>query len=231
MANLKNVRVNTKTGEIEYYFPMELTPETEKDFRELIEHENYQVGMARLGCRTFKAVFIPVSEEEYHDLSREELHEQERARLDNRCIISDGHGRAITCPRQLPNPAYVEDGSEPKNLENRCTDCHQFQSFNRAGRSILFCDLSGYDRFGDPVDYEPEAPTGYLEAWKYEMLCEEYIDYVKMIKPRYAELAKLLTQGYSQVEACERLNKSDSTINSQVKVLRDLLEEFLQTVD
>ncbi len=232
MAYLKNVRIDSVTGEVKYFFPMELTPETKKIFRDKAKYDGYEIGWAKLGYRTFEAVFIPVSQAEYHDLIQDELNAQDEAKIEGRCVISNGKGKTRLCPMKVSNPDYVEGGDMPKNLMVRCEDCPYGVSFNKKNRMFTsFCDLGTIGDDGEEMDFDPANPAGYFGGDFYEERRDQFIEFVRNKKPRCVPLAELLTKEYSQKEVSEELKKATTTINSQVKILRDLLNEFLANVD
>lgn len=93
---LKNIIVNPITGKVEFRFPLELTPESQESLKDLININGYEVGIAKLGYRTFPAAMIPMSEEQYHELIKDELNNQDIG------ITPHIKGRKVRCLYGFP---------------------------------------------------------------------------------------------------------------------------------
>ena len=231
MANLRNIRINPKTGEKEYFFPMEVTQETLSSYRGAIKQNNYEVGYAKLGYREFLAIFIPCSETEYRAFIKDELDSQEAAKQAERCLIGNDHGKLKRCPMRVPNPAYKEGSAEPKTLAVKCEDCPHFKNWNnKPSGAILFSMLENENDDGETTVFKPKSPANYSLGNSYETLVNEWVEFVKSRKPKLAELAGLLAQEYVQADAAKELNKSTSTIHSQNEGLKALCLEFLDGI-
>ncbi len=227
---LKNIIVNPITGKIEFRFPLELTSESQESLKDLIYINGYEVGIAKLGYRTFPAAMIPMSEEQYHELIKDELNRQEEIKQSGRCPISDGNGKLKRCPMRVPNPTYVEGGNEPKTLPVKCEGC-KFNTFDKKEYGTLtFSCLTTTDEDEENTGFEPAAPSTYYAGAEYETLCEKWVDFIKNKKPELADLADLLAQEYLRSEAANTLQKPASTVRSQGNTLKNLVEEFLDNL-
>lgn len=225
--------IDPATGEKQWYFPMEI--ETQNDdfagaeYLQNLKATPYEIGMTRLGFREFKAIMIPVSKEQYKSLIKDEMDKQEKMKQDVRCLVPATIGGVKICPRRIPNPNYVEGGSEPKTLANNCEGCI-YAAKKHTNTVVTFSDLGSEDDDGDFSSYEPSNPVGYNSGDTYLKLQKQWIEFVKANKPKLAELAELLSSEYLQIEAAKELDKSRQTINSQADVLKQLALEFLNTV-
>lgn len=227
---VKNVIVNPVTGAIEFRFPLELTHENKESLDELIKIKGYEVGIARLGYRSFLAAMIPSSEAQYHELIKDELNRQEEIKQSGRCPISDGKGKLKRCPMRVPNPAYVEGCNEPKTLPVKCDGC-KFNTFDKKEYgTITFSCLTTIDENEEDTGFEPVAPSTYYAGTEYEALCEKWVNFIKDKKPELADLADLLAQEYLRSEAANALKKPASTVRSQGNTLKQLVEEFLDNL-
>ena len=54
MAN--NIRFNSTTDSYDYFFPMELTSDADREYARFC---GFEIGMARLGYRHFLSIFVP----------------------------------------------------------------------------------------------------------------------------------------------------------------------------
>lgn len=242
----KNVRLNPITGELDYYFPMEVKDPADKEYARVY---GLEVGPARLGFRKFEAIFIPcknktvdahgfevytetpseVQRQRYLDYIKDELAAQDAAKQDGRCNIPDGHGGLKRCPCRISNPDYVPGGDKPKTLPVRCEGC-VYESFRQAHTAIPVSYLDHESEDGGVESYEIPAPVNYYAGDRYCELSSRFVPFVKEKHPKLTSLAKLLVAEYSKSEASRELNKATSTIGSQAKKLQELLEDFLDNV-
>lgn len=72
-------------NEKKHYFPMEVTPETVRDFK----IDPNDVVWARIGNRKVRAVLIPVTENQYYDLMRPLWCEDKRSQRDVKPLSLD----------------------------------------------------------------------------------------------------------------------------------------------
>lgn len=250
---LKNVRYNPVNNSYDYYFPREIKhsadPEQEDKARadkEYAKLNGLQIGMARLGFRTYEAIFIPCKnftcgpkgnlifldtpEEEQHriflDLIKDEMRWQDEKKQDGRCQIRDEHGVIKRCPCRIPNPDYVEGGDAPKTIPVKCEGC-VFEKFRQAHTTVPFTTLDHEDEDGEMESYEAPAPANYYEADRYERLREKFLAFVQERNPKLTDLADLLTMEYNRSEAARELDMATSTAGSRKELLKDLCREFL----
>lgn len=106
-----------------------------------------------------------------------------------------------------------------------------FQNWNsKPSGAILFSMLENENDNGETTVFEPESPINYSLGNSYDTLVSEWTEFVKSRKPKLAELAGLLAQGYVQADAAKELNKPTSTIHSQNEVLKALCLKFLDGI-
>ena len=226
MARLKNIRINEVTGEKEFYYPMEITFENKEFCRISSKQNGYEIGEALLGFRRYKAIFIPVTEEQYRAFIKDELDRQEEQKQDSRCTIGGKNGKIIRCPLRVPNSKYIEGGTEPKTLAVKCEKCPYFNK-KTGSRALNFSELNVTTEDGEELLFEPSNPLDYFSADEYERLMQDFLDFISKNKPKLLELATLLTKGYTQTEVSNKLGKSTSTIHSQVANLKSMCFNFL----
>lgn len=245
--------VDPVTGEKQYYYPMEIEVDP-KMYDRKIDEEAYdsaviyrnglnqakiqdkdgkdivcEVGYTRLGNREFKAVFIPVSHEEFKELIKDEMHEQERAKEDGRCIIPSKIGGYKRCPRKIPNPNYVEGGDMPKEIMNSCKGCI-YEKKKCSHTIVNFTDNAVTNGEGEVEEMDPISPNTYYAGDEYEELIQKWCAFVRTKAPELEELAMLLSMEYIRSEAARELGKSGSTVQAQRDRLKRLLLEFLQNI-
>ena len=217
-------RPNPITGKPDYFFPMELTDDA---MRDLAETQGLNIGQAKLGGRTFTAVWVPckdtamingrevfidtpsdVQRERYLQYIKDELKEQESIRLESRCLIPGIRGGLKRCPRFIPRP-----GSDSEMSPVRCEGCKYELYHDR--------ELSQEELEDVP------SPDGYLQGDRYATLTSSFLSSVRKISPQLVALAELLTQEYTLIEAGEELGIPQSTASSQRKDLIRLCRSFL----
>ena len=240
----KHVRKNQVSGELDYFFPMEVKSKADKA---AAKAQGLEVTWTRLGYRTFEAVMVPcknvvrdangnetyidtpseVQRERYLELIKAEMNEQEAAKEDGRCNIPDGRGSYIRCPVRTKNPAFVPGGDEPKTLPVTCAGC-KYEPFKHEHTVITHSDLTMVNpETGDEIPFEAASPDLYNEADRYMRLSTAFVDFVRTRAPELVGLARMLTQEYSRSDAARTLDIPISTAGSQKQRLMKLLLEFL----
>ena len=240
---LKNVRINPITGELDYFFPMEVEDPVDKEYARL---NGLEVGNAMLGFRTFEAIMVPCknktydfagrevyldtpSEEQhriYKAMCKDELDRQEKVKQDGRCDVPAIHGGLKKCPLRIPNPAYVPGGDQPKTLAKSCEGC-PYERFKQAHTTIELSCLDHESEDGEMEAYEVPAPKSNYAGDRYEELADGFVAFVRERKPKLASLAELKVDELNLTDAAKELGKSISTVDSQAKKLQELLIEFL----
>lgn len=240
----KHVRKNQVSGELDYFFPMEIKSKADKD---AAKAQGLEIAWTRLGYRTFEAVMVPcktvmrdangnetyidtpseVQRERYLELIKAEMNEQEATKEDGRCNIPDGRGSYIRCPIRMKNPAFVPGGNEPKTLPVACAGC-KYEPFKHEHTVITHSDLTMVNpETGDEILFEAVSPDLYNEADRYMRLSPAFVDFVRMRAPELVSLASMLTREFSRSDAARMLDIPISTAGSQKQRLMKLLLEFL----
>jgi len=242
----KNVRINPVTGELNYYFPLEV-----KDDSVLVyaREYGYEVGWARLGFRKFLAVFVPCKEQvidshgrttflntpsevqrqRYLAYIKDEMNEQEDAKQDGRCQIPDGRGGIKRCPCRILNPDYVPGGDKPKTIPVKCEGC-VYEQFRQAHTTITLSCLDHEDEDGEMESYEIPAPRSNFAADRYEEIRAQFLDFVKARNAKLLPLAEMLTDELTKSEAARELGDAWGTVTSRTDKLKELVTDFLDTV-
>ena len=244
----KNVRFNPVTNDFDYYFPMEVTAQADKEWAKL---NGLAIGLARLGFRTFEAIFVPCKDKSYGpdgkvvyldtpgevqhrrflDLIKDEMREQDSVKQDGRCDIPDGNGGTKRCPCRVPNPDFVpgrDEGKKPKTLPVKCEGC-VYEQFRQAHTTVTFSCLDHEDESGEVESYEAPAPANYYEGERYERMREAFLEYVQEHNDKLTDLAELLTLDYNRSEAARELGMATSTAASRRELLKDLCRQFLDS--
>ncbi len=248
MANY--VQKNPITGELDYFFPMEITDPSVKVYAHTC---GFEIDWATLGYRRFLAVYVPCKEKttgpdgrevflptptevqhaRYLEMIKDEMNEQERAKQDGRCIIPNGHGGLKHCPCRIKNPDYVPGSDQPKTLAVSCQGC-KYEPYHQAHITVPFSTMDYVNDEGEVTPYEPASPKGYMDGYDYERLARLFIAYVREKNPQLVELAELMVDGFSRSEAARKLNIPSTTAQSRRKKLGELYLEFranLATMD
>ena len=244
MAN--NVRKNSVTGELDFYYPLEIKDDSVLTYA---REYGYEVGWARLGYRKFLAAFVPckdqvtdshgritfldtpsdVQRRRYLAYIKDEMDEQEDAKQDGRCNIPDGHGGIKRCPCRIANPDYVPGGDKPKTLSVKCEGC-VYEQFRQAHTTITLSSLDSENDEGEVTTYEVAAPRNYYAADRYEEIKEQFLDFVKERNAKLLPLAELLTDELTKSEASRELGDAWSTVTSRTDKLKQLVSEFLDNL-
>ena len=244
----RHIRPNPITGELDYYFPLELTEENRESVELLARELGLEICRTRLGYRSFRAVLVPcrdkvlirgvetyvdtpseVQHRRYLELIRDEMREQDRARNDGRCLIPDGRRGLKRCPRRVPNPDYTPGGEEKKTVAVRCTGC-PYEDYRQAHTVIPLSCLDGVDEDGETEPFDPPATKNIDEAERFLKQRAAYIAFVRKLDQKLVPLAELRTLGYSKAEASCILGVPPSTINDWNDKLKNLLKSFLSTL-
>lgn len=244
MAN--NVRTNPVTGELDYYYPLEVKDDSVLTYA---REYGYEVGWARLGFRKFLAVFVPCKEQvtdshgritfldtpsdvqrrRYLAYIKDEMDEQEDAKQDGRCNIPDGHGGIKRCPCRVANPDYIPGGDKPKTIPVKCEGC-VYEQFRQAHTTITLSSLDSENDDGEVTTYEVAAPQSYFAADRYVEIKEQFLDFVKERNAKLLPLAELLTDELTKSEASRELGDAWSTVTSRTDKLKELVTEFLDNL-
>ena len=246
---LKNKRINPETGEVDYFFPMEI-PDPSSPILEYARLYGLEIGWARLGNRSFLAVFVPCKDKVYDsrrgidvyvdtpsdvqyarylELIKDEMKKQDAMKQDGRCVIPDGRGGTKRCPVRVPNPAYIPGGDEDKTIPVHCEGCI-FEPFRQAHTFVAFSSLDHESDGGGLETYEVKTPKSYYAADRYLELREEFVAFVKSRNPKLASLAEKLVDELTQSEASRELGLATSTVGSRTKKLKELALEFLDSI-
>lgn len=215
-----------------YLYPMELADkkcEEDRAARDAdiaqAKHDGYKVDWVKFGYRIFEAVLIPMSEERFKELVRDEDNRQKAARVEGRCMISNGNGGLIRCPERIPNPLYGEEG-QPKTLKNDCASCI-YNTLDKLDYHTQSLSHSGnFNEDGEEEDME--IPCGIAsDGDLYEFYCERVLQFVEEKFPDNVETMKLLLQGYTRTEAAEELGVHRNTPRNQVNAMKEELTKVL----
>ena len=244
----KNFLLHAKAneaGSTDYFFPLKITAPEDEEYARLF---GFEIGRTWIGFDKAKAAMIPckrtardrhgkeifvdtpedVQLDRYNCLMREIRAEQDRKRHDGRCSFFNEQGLRERCPYRVANPDYDPNiphnpRTNPKTVRKSCEGC-EFSPFKAAHDMASFSELESVDDSGDAVPYEPASPWDYYEDDRYRELAARVKSVVHKHKPRLDGLVDLLAAGLTQADAARALGKAPSTINSQHKVLRRLLE-------
>lgn len=228
---VKNFRQEDGT----YLFPMELAGKKCNEDRMAraadiytAKQENYKIDFVKFGYRIFEAILIPVNEERFKMLVRDEDNRQKAARIDGRCPISNGKGGVIRCPERIPNPLYGEEG-QPKTLKNDCATCI-YNTLDKLDYKTQSLSHSGtFNEDGEEEDIE--IPCGIAsDGDLYEFYCKRVVEFVEKNFPDNVETMKLLLQEYSRTDAAEALGLHRNTPRNQINSMKKELTEMLDSL-
>lgn len=225
---VKNYRLEDGT----YLFPMELAGKKCEEDRMAraadiarAKLEGYKVDWVKFGYRIFEAILIPMSEARFKELVRDEDNRQKAARVEGRCIISNGNGGLICCPERIPNPLYGEEG-QLKTLKNDCFTCI-YNTLDKLDYHTQSLSHSGnFNEDGEEEDME--IPCGIASNGDlYEFYCEKVLQFVEDRFSDNVETMKLLLQEYSRTETAEKLGVHRNTPRNQVNSMKEDLTKEL----
>ena len=114
---------------------------------------------------------------------------------------------------------------------NKCKDCPFYHSLDKKGYGTLtFSDLTWTNEDGIEEAYEPVAPEGYGSAERYLELLQELMGYIGAIRPEYAPVVKLLSDGLSRREIAKELGVPKSTVIDWVKKIQEITLKFMEDI-
>lgn len=105
-------------------------------------------------------------------------------------------------------------------ISRRCP----YEHFKNAHDEILFSDLEQEDDCGEIIPFEGPAVYDTYDFESYYGLSAKTMTVLHELKPMLDDVVALLVKGLKQAEVARTLGKRPSTINSQVKTLRHLLD-------
>lgn len=190
--------------------PMVTTIEAALDFGYSLK----DIRQWRIGSRMCTVILVPGTKEQYDSYLSSFSKEFKAGDRDKRCQISDGKGHCIRCPE-----------------ENKCKDCPLYNSLDKKGFGTLtFSDLAWTNEDGIEEAFEPVSPEGYNSSDRYLELLQDLMAYVAAIRPEYAPVVKLLSDGLSRREIAKELGIPKSTVIDWVKKIQELTLEFMDTI-
>lgn len=228
----KNFKLNNGT----YLYPMEIPRKgndpAEKMDRETVitdaKSKGYNIAQVRVGGRTYEAVLVPVTEDVFWDLMRDDDKKQKSVRIDGRCMIGNGKGVLIRCPERVLNPRYGEEG-QPKTLKVDCATCDK-NTFDKPDFYMMSLSHSGaFNEDGE--EYNLEIPCGMAsEGDLYEIYCRETKDFVKKNYPKNLNTMEKKLQENSDTETAKDLDIHRNTVRNQVNTMKEDLIEMLDNL-
>lgn len=249
---LPHVRYNPTKGSNDYYFPLKLdNPAIEESAR----LRGYQIGWAMLGYEKFRAAMIPCKRKvcdthgneifmdtpeneqhaRYNEMIQDAMAEQNRKLHDGRCWHYNERGQRERCPYRKENPNFDptrphDPKTNPKTVRVRCEEC-PYERFKNAHDEALFSELEQKNDCGETIPFEGPAVYDTYEFENYDGLSADVMAVLHRLKPKLDDVVDLLAQGLTQADAAEALGKAPTTINSQVKSLRRLLDTVPELQD
>lgn len=228
---VKNFRKEDGT----YLFPMELAGKKCEEDRaaraadiKKAKLDGYKVDWVKFGYHIFEAVLIPMSEERFKELVRDEDNRQKAARIEGRCMINNGNGGLIRCPERIPNPLYGEEG-QSKTLKNDCATCIYNTLDKLDYRTQSLSHSGNFNEDGEEEDME--IPCGIASNGElYEFYCGRVLEFVEDKFPDSVGTIKLLLQEYSRTETAEKLGIHRNTPRNQVNSMKKELTEMLDSL-
>lgn len=241
---LPHVRYNPATSSNDYFFPLKLN---DAAIEEAARLRGYQIGWTILFDEKFRAAMVPCKRKardehgneifldtpeaeqhaRYNAMINEAMTAQDRKRHDGRCwFFKDGLRHR--CQYRKKNPSYDpnrphDPKTNPKTVRVRCEEC-PYERFKNAHDEALFSELEQEDDCGEIIPFEGPAVYDTYSFESYDGLSTDVMTVLHELKPKLGDVVDLLAQGLTQAEAAEALGKAPTTINSQVKSLRRLLD-------
>ena len=161
----------SKKQDKQYQIPMVVSDEVIRDFG--IKQED--VTWRRIGNRKCRVVMVDATEEEYKAYMAPIWAEIKREDRDGRCMVKGKNGKLIRCPES-----------------NHCEECKHFSETSRERNKPV--SLSVLMDEGA----EPAAEGSFEEDVIYETILEDLITMLGEIKPKYAQIFRLLYDGATQ---------------------------------
>ena len=186
-----------------FQIPMMVTDEVIRDFGIKPEDATWR----RIGNRKCRVVLVEASEEEYKTYMAPIWTEIKREDRDGRCIEKKKNGKLIRCPES-----------------NRCEGCKHFSEASRernkpASLSVLMDEGA-----------EPAAEGSFEEDVIYETILEDLITMLGEIKPKYAQIFRLLYDGATQQEMADELGIKQRTVSDDIKKIRSLVQPLVKDI-
>lgn len=193
----------SNTESKKFQIPMMITDEVIRDFG--IKPED--VTWRRIGNRKCRVVMVDATEEEYRAYMAPIWAEIKREDRDGRCMVKGKNGKLIRCPES-----------------NRCEECKHFSEASRgrnkpASLSVLMDEGA-----------EPVAEGSFEDDVIYETILEDLITMLGEIKPKYAQIFRLLYDGATQQEMADELGIKQRTVSDDIKKIRSLVQPLVKDI-
>lgn len=199
---------NSSTNQV--LIPMITTIEAALDYG----YSMNDIRLWRIDNRLCTVILVPGTKEQYEAYLSSFSKEFRAENRDKRCQVSDGKKHSIRCPE-----------------ENTCEACPFYHSLDKKDFGTLpFSDLTRTNEDGIEEVYEPTAPEGYNSADQYLKLLQKLTAYVADIRPEYASIVKMLSDGLSHREIAKELGIPKSTVIDWIKKIQELTLEFMETL-
>ncbi len=177
-------------------------------------------------------VFIDTPEDEQHSrynvMIQDAMAEQNRKLHDGRCWHYNERGQRERCPYRKENPNFdpsrpYDPKTNPKTVRVRCEEC-PYERFKYAHDEALFSELEQENDCGETIPFEGTAVYDTYDFESYDGLSADVMTVLHRLKPKLDDVVDLLAKGLTQAEVARTLGKRPSTINSEMKTLRHLLD-------
>ena len=223
-----------------YLVPHEI-PEGDREYEKaLLEASKYDkaykdakhkpfIDTVRHNARTFRALLVPSTKEEYDEFTHKEDREQKKEAYYKRCPISDGRGKLKQCPKRIPNPDYGKVPDATQTIVNRCEVCPVYRAWENKSKFISLEKMIFNDD-GEEIDHV-ELSTGMISRGDLiGRIRDILLDVVVDKHSHYAEIVKkMLYENMNINKACEVLETNKSSVYkalSSKSMQADVLEAF-----
>lgn len=202
----------TNTSKTKVFIPMVVDLDSIKEHGPICGVSRSQIRQWKIGNRYLPVVLVPGSKEAYDAYMSSLSKEFKSADRDNRCAVSNGHGKLIRCPEC-----------------NKCSDCDYYYKRNSYG-TVLFSDLAVEGNDGEMIDYEAKSPEGYYDGERYIRMLTDLIAHANEINPTYGHVIELLLDRNSRRGVASEMGLAQSTLTDQVARLKPIVIDFLKNI-
>lgn len=189
------------------------------------------IDTVRHNARTFRALLVPATQEEYEEFTHEEDREQKEKAYYDRCPISDGRGKIKQCPRRIPNPDYGKVPDATQTIANRCETCPIYRAWKNKSKFTSF-EKMVFNDDGEEIDHV-DFSTGMMSRGDLlDRVRDIVLDVVVEKHSHYAGVVKkMLDENMNTNQACEELDMNKSGVYKALgskSMQTDVLEALAQ---
>ena len=184
-----------------------------------IKENGKMMGLENIVYRMIKGKLRPVmeipgSEDQYKTMMSFYENESKKESRSKRCLIPSKYIGLKRCPEG-----------------KKCVDCDYYRNKNFAFGDATFSDLASVDNNGSTVEFDPAAPSSYLQGDREIRILKDLSEHAEKMYEGYSEILVELYEGKSQRQIARERNIPQRTLSSRIKKLNAMAKELMENLD